>query len=125
MPCRSTTCRQLSPSTTVYMMRPSGPGVAVTNWAGGAALAAWKGRAIPRSSRVIRIKQRKRVSLAFIRKNYIKNKVLSACCWNRKSPAIAPADLRQEIIIEEGVGIVIGLPAPVAARQPIIHVLGP
>ena len=38
---------------------------------------------------------------------------------------IPPPDLRQEVLVEERVGIVIGLPAPFETCQLVVHIFGP
>src|SRR5215208_7586703 len=70
-------------------MRPSGPGVAVTNpCAYGAARASPSppdGRATPKNNRSIRAEETKRGALIFIGKDYIKNSILSSRKSHRHS----------------------------------------
>lgn len=74
-------------------MRPSGPGVEVTNCASGAALAL-NGTAMPKNIKLTIIKQTKRECLTFIAENYIKKdtagvtqlKVVQQLnCWTAKA----------------------------------------
>src|SRR5215510_14095374 len=119
MPCKRATLEQVSPDFTMYMMRPSGPGVEVRNpCKGGAALAELPGKITPTIRISITIKLTNNAVRIFIGGDYI-------LCKGGVTPplhTISLPNLRQKIIVKKTIHIVIGFPIPIGAGKRIIYI---
>src|SRR6185369_3006724 len=45
--------------------------------------------------------------------------------WKEELLTVSLPDFRQEVIVEEGVCVVIGLPVPLSAGEGVVHILRP